>query len=164
MKPSGNITITSVFCERGSPAVMSKKIDSVAAGPLHLVYLSPRAFSAAVTCLRPRLCLTLSFFSSWLLLCFLVPFAIPNRPVQPTSLLGGLQAAPAVQRGPERGQPQSAAILPSPPGAPVRPHCLRGKEALRIMQVRIFQSMQRHRRASGLMERKLAARCYDSYM
>lgn len=61
MKSSGNITITSVFSERSTPAVMSKKIDSVAAGPLHLVYLSPRAFSAAVTCLRPRLCLTLSF-------------------------------------------------------------------------------------------------------
>lgn len=61
MKPSGNITITSVFSERSAPAVMSKKIDSVAAGPLHLVYLSPRAFAAAVTCLRPRLCLTLSF-------------------------------------------------------------------------------------------------------
>lgn len=83
---------------------------------------------------------------------FLGPFRHPNRLVQPTSLLGGLQAAPAVQRGPERGQPQSAAILPSPPGAPVRPHCLRGKEVLRIIQVRIFQSMQRLRRASGLME------------
>lgn len=61
MKSSGNITITSVFSESSAPAVMSKKIDSVAAGPLHLVYLSPRAFSAAVTCLCPRLCLTLSF-------------------------------------------------------------------------------------------------------
>lgn len=69
---------------------------------------------------------------------FLGPSRHLNRLVQPTSLLGGLQAAPAVQRGPERGQPQSAAILPSPPGAPVRPHCLRGKEVLRMIQVRIF--------------------------
>lgn len=66
MKSSGNITISSVFSERSAPAVMSKKIDSVAAGPLHSVYLSPRAFSAAVTCLRPHLCLTLPFFSSLL--------------------------------------------------------------------------------------------------
>lgn len=78
MESSGNITISSVFSERSAPAVMSKKIDCVAAGPLHLVYLSPRAFSAAVTCLRPHLCLTLSFFSSWLLLCFLVPLAVPT--------------------------------------------------------------------------------------
>lgn len=41
MKSSGNITTTSVFSERSALPVMSKKIDSVAAGPLHLVHLSP---------------------------------------------------------------------------------------------------------------------------
>lgn len=76
MKSGGTVAITSVISERSTPAVMSKKIDGVAAGPLHLLYLSPRAFSAALARLRPRLCLTLSFSPSLLLLCFFISFSI----------------------------------------------------------------------------------------
>lgn len=48
------------------------------------------------------------------------------RFVQQTSLLGGLQATPTVKCGSEWRQPQSAAVLPSPPWAPIRPHCVWG--------------------------------------
>lgn len=48
------------------------------------------------------------------------------RLVQQTTLLGGLQAAPAVQRGFQWWQPQSAALLASPPGPSLCPHCLWG--------------------------------------
>lgn len=40
-KSSGSITITSVFSRGSASAVMSKKIDSVAAGPLHSCTFQP---------------------------------------------------------------------------------------------------------------------------
>lgn len=89
------------------------------------IYPSPWAVSLWVTSLS----LSIHLLPYPLLILFslaLPPSLHVLRLVQQTTLLGGLQAAPAVQRGFQWWQPQSAALLASPPGPSLCPHCLWG--------------------------------------
>lgn len=73
----------------------------------------------------------------------LTVFSFSSRLVKQASLLGGLKVAPAVQRGSERRQPQSAAVVPPSPGTPFRCHRVRGKQAHNLTSVSLTPNISR---------------------
>lgn len=72
----------------------------------------------------------------------LTVFSFSSRLVKQASLLGGLKVAPAVQRGSERRQPQSAAVVPPSPGTPFCCHRVRGKRAHHHTSVKVTPEYQ----------------------
>lgn len=100
------------------------------------ICLSPPAFSTGMTSLPPF------FFTLSIILFLLVltppPFDYLCRSVQSAPVLGGLQAAPAVQCGPEWRQPQSAAVIPSPLGTSICPHCLWGTAVILLTNILVL--------------------------
>lgn len=116
-------TLQSHLCSLRASAVTSKKIDGVATEPLH----------SCTHTVGPLSCNDLSCSFPPCSACLFLLLLRRLRLVQQASLLGGLKAAPAVQCGSERGQPQSPAVLPAAPGTPLCPQRVRGKRCSRVV-------------------------------